>query len=165
MLYGLIAAAVAATLVELIAPQGEGGRMGGHVRLVAGLCVLVALIQPLREGVMLLRAMAEGDLAEMLPDVELPAEEEYGSVWSDTLAAMGDQEVTSWVEGVLEQKFEISPDNRRVQVVCEVGENGVLHVKEVYIALRGAAIWKDPHTIEGYVSERLSAPCTVSVGQ
>ena len=165
MLYGLIAAAVAATLVELIAPQGEGGRLGGHVRLVAGLCVLIALIQPLREGVTLLRAMAEGDLSEVLPDVKLPAEEEYDSVWSDTLAAMGEQEVTSWVEGMLEQEFGIHPDNRRVQVLCEATEDGALHVKEVYIALWGAAIWKDPHAMEAYISERLSAPCTVSVGQ
>lgn len=165
MLYGLIAAAVAATLVELIAPQGEGGRLGGQVRLVAGLCILIALIQPLREGLTILRAVAEGDLSEMLPDMELPAEDEYGSVWADTLAKMGEQEAESWVESVLEREFGISPDNRRVQVICEAGEDGAPCVREVRIALWGAAIWKDPHVIEAHISERLSCPCTVSVGQ
>lgn len=165
MLYGLIAAAVAATLVELIAPQGEGGRIGGQVRLVAGLCILIALIQPLREGITILRAMAEGDLYEMLPDMEIPVEEEYDSVWADTLVGMGEQEVESWVAGVLEREFRIHSGNRRVQAICEAGEDGALCVREVRIALWGAAIWKDPHTIETYVSERLSCPCTVSVGQ
>lgn len=164
MLYGLIAAAVAATLVELIAPQGEGGRLGGQVRLVAGLCILIALIQPLREGITILRAMAEGELSEMLPDVELPPQEEYDSVWADTLVGMGEQEVESWVAGVLEREFRIDSDNHRVQVICET-DDGALCVQEVRIALWGAAIWKNPHAIEVYVSERLSCPCTVSVGQ
>ena len=164
MLYALIATAVAATLVELIAPQGEGGRRGGQVRLIAGLCILIALIQPLREGITLLRAVAEGNLSEMIPDMELPSEEEYGSVWADTLEGLGEQEVASWVEGVLGREFGINPDNRRVQVICE-NTDSTLCVREVRIALWGAAIWKDPHAIEAYVSERLFCPCTVSVGR
>ena len=163
MLYALIATAVAATLAELIAPQGEGGRMGGAVRLVAGLCILIALIQPLREGLALLRATAEGDLSALIPDVELSGEE-YDSVWADTLASMGEREVASWVEGVLEQEFRITRGNYRVQVICEQ-DDATLRVREVHIALWGAAVWKDPHAIEAYVSERLSCPCAVSVGQ
>lgn len=163
MLYGLIGAAVAATLVELIAPPGDGGRLSGQVRLVAGLCILIALIHPLREGIALLRTMAEGDLSEILPDAEIPAEE-YDSLWSDSLTKMGEQEVTCWVSGVLEREFGITSDHCRVQVICDSGGE-TLCVQEVRIALWGTAIWKDPHAIERYVAERLSCPCMVSVGQ
>jgi hypothetical protein len=108
--------------------------------------------------------MTEGDLSEMIIGLNIPAKDEYDSVWSDTLSALGEQEVASWVEGVLEQEFHIAHDHYRVQAICEADEQGALYVSEVYIALWGAAIWKDPHAIEAYVSERLSAPCTVSVG-
>ena len=44
----LLAASLAAALVELLAPKGDGGRIAAHVRMIAGLYLLVALLNPLR---------------------------------------------------------------------------------------------------------------------
>ena len=68
----LLAASLAAAVVELITPKGEGGRLVSHVRMVAGLFLLVALLAPLREGITLLLDAAQGDMAsrveELIPE-------------------------------------------------------------------------------------------------
>jgi len=64
-LLSLLTASLAAAIAELLAPKGEGGRITAHIRMVAGLFLLVALLNPLREGIRLLRDAALGDPAAL----------------------------------------------------------------------------------------------------
>ena len=73
----LLSASLAASVVELLAPNGEGGRLASHIRMIAGLFLLVALLTPLREGIRLLREAADGDLSSRV-EALIPSDMEIG---------------------------------------------------------------------------------------
>ena len=160
----LLSASLAAAVVELLSPKGEGGRLTAHVRMVAGLFLLVALLNPLKEGISLLRSAAEGDLTARLEAIlpeEVPVD--YEAFFGDTLTAVSRDEAEAFVVSALEGEFGIPPSGCTVSVSCAY-EDGVLTVCEVRISLRGQWITRDPHPIEDYFAERLNCVCYVTVG-
>ena len=161
----LLSASLAAAVAELLAPKGEGGRLVSHVRMVAGLFLLVALLVPLREGITLLLDAAQGDMAsrveELIPEAYQP---DYEAVFGDSLAAMGEEEVEAWVMATLESRFGVPADLCLVEGVCAY-EAEALAITEVRIALWGGSALTDPHPIEDYFTQQLGCPCSVTVGK
>ena len=159
----ILTASLGAAVVELLAPKGEGGRITGHVRMIAGLFLIVALLDPLREGILFLRSAADGDLTARLEEV-LPERdsEDYGKVFDSTLAAVSRAEVEAFVISALGTVFGIPETDCRVEAVCEA-EDGTPVLCEVRIALGGDSVFKDPHPIESYVTAQLQCPCHVTV--
>lgn len=159
----LLAASLFAAVAELLAPKGEGGRLADHVRMVAGLFLLVALLNPLQEGIGILREAADGDLTrrweEMLPDA---GNEGYEDAFSSSLATVSREEVEAWVISALDTVFGIPPSSCTVEVLCEATASSV-QLLEVRIALHGATVFENPHPIEAYVTAQLQCPCFVTV--
>ncbi len=160
----LLAASLAAAVVELLSPKGEGGKLVSHVRMIAGLFLLAALLNPLKEGISLLRDAADGDLTHRLESL-LPTNtpDDYEAAFGDALTAVSRGEVEAFVVSALETDFGIPPSGCTVSVTCAY-EDGILTVTEVRIALHGRYMTQDPHPIEDHVSERLRCPCYVTVG-
>lgn len=160
----LISASLAAAVVTLLAPKGEGGKLASHVRMVAGLFLLVALLDPLRAGLDLLREVVDGDLTAH-PELILPEgdAEDYGAVFGDTLTSISRAEVETYARSALEASFGIPPEDCTVSAVCTYEEE-ILILSELRISLRGAHALADPHPIEAYFTERLKCPCYVTVG-
>lgn len=160
----LLSAALVAAVAELLSPKGEGGRTASHIRMVAGLFLLIALLEPLRAGVELLRNAVSGDLAARL-EASLPAEspEDYGAILGDTLTAISRDEVETYVGMALERDFGIPPSGCTIAAICAY-EDGTLTLQELRISLRGTHILQDPHPIEAYFTEKLNCPCFVTVG-
>lgn len=161
----LLVASLAAALVELLAPRGDGGRIASHVRMIAGLFLLVSLLSPLKVAVSYIRDVADGTLRDDLlaaytPDI--PAED-YEATFGATLASVGRDEVSAWVKTTLQDRFSVPPNNTTVEVVC-LSNGETLTVSEVRIALIGSSVWKDPHPIEAYITEQLACPCYITVG-
>ncbi len=159
----LLAASIAAAVIQLLAPKGEGGKLGEHIRMVAGLFLLVALLTPLKDGIALLRSAAEGELSEHLTvSVSDGVLGDYEAVFGAALSSVGQNEVKAWVVSELESRFGIPPSGCRVSVTCIVEEE-LLSVCEVRIALRGEYVTQAPHPIESRVTEALGCPCYVTV--
>lgn len=159
----LLSASLVAAVVELIAPKGEGGRMASYIRMVAGLYLLVALLNPLREGISLLRSMADGDLVSRVESLfPSDVETDYNGVFGDSLTAIGEDEICSWVTDAMESRFGIPPDGCRAWASCAYDEN-ILTITEVRISLQGNYALRDPHPIETYFSSQLDCPCYVTV--
>lgn len=159
----ILVASLSVAIIELLAPKGEGGHISSHVRMIAGLFLVVALLNPLQEGILFLRSAAEGNLADRLEDMLPEASvENYEEVFLGTITDLGAEETEAWVISVLETVFHIPPAACTVEAVCEAEENS-LSLREVRIALSGAYIWEDPHPIETYVSKQLQCPCYVTV--
>ena len=164
----LLSASLAVCVIELLLPKGDGERVASHVRLVSGLFLLVALLNPLREGLTLLRSAASGELGEVIAE-RLPTsspEEDYAASFNATLSEVGRREVEAWVKETLSAVFAIPSEGCAVEAVCQVEETeeGVaLSLAELRIGLKGKYILEDPHPIETYVSERLGCPCFVTV--
>ena len=159
----LLSASLAAAVVELLAPKGEGGRLASHIRMIAGLFLLVALLTPLREGIRLLREAADGDLSSRV-EALIPSdmETDYEAVFGDNLAAIGSDEVKAWVLQAMETRFGIPAEGCTVRVACSYGEE-TLTVTELRISLTPAYLLHDPHPIEAYFTEQLDCPCSVTV--
>lgn len=159
----LLSASLVAALVELIVPKGEGGRMASHIRMVAGLYLLVALLNPLREGISLLRSMADGDLVSRVESL-IPSdmETDYNGVFGDGLTAIGAEEICSWMTETMETRFGIPPEGCKAWASCAYSDD-VLTVTEVRISLQGSYALRDPYPIEAYFTEQLDCPCYVTV--
>ena len=159
----LLSASLAVAMVELLAPKGEGGRMASHIRMVAGLYLLVALLNPLKEGISLLRSLADGDMVSRVESlIPTDVETNYSGVFGDSLTAIGADEVSSWVTETMESRFGIPSEGCTVWASCDYGED-TLTVTEVRISLKGGYTLRDPHPIESYVSSQLNCPCYVTV--
>lgn len=162
-IYGLILVGVVAAVVELLAVGKDASRTKGYVRLMAGLCVLVACISPLREGVAYLKDMADGEFALDLPQGSGEGNH-YQDMFDGYLSNTGAEEIGAWVGSILTDTFGISAEHSEIEVRMTVRE-GVPCPDEIYISLWGKAIIKNPHQIEDYISSRLSCACYVSVGR
>lgn len=162
-IFSLLSASLAAAVVELIAPKGEGGRLAAHVRMVAGLFLLAALLTPLREGLDILQAAAEGDLANRIESgIRNASPEDYEAAFQASLAGLGKTETESWVTETLQTRFSIPRSDCVVEAVCDA-ENGVLTLCELRIGLKGGSRLQNPHPIEAYFAETLQCPCFVVV--
>lgn len=160
--YGFILTAVMAVLVEMLVPAG--GKLGGHVRLVAGLCLLVALIGPIREGIGLLRSAADGSWEWGIPEEFPEIDTDYEGMLGDHLASLGQREMEAWVSTTLTERFGIPAERATVTATVTAGEGGVPVLRHIHIRLTGSSVFKNPHEVEAFFTEQLGCPCTVAVG-
>ena len=169
----LLLTAVGAAIIERLLPDKDGGATGA-ARFVAGLCLLIALLQPLLNGISLLRALSASDgtsLAERLnsqwtqnaPSDQALGEENQAALFADQLAAMGKEQVEAWVSASLNDRFGIPPADAKVTAAC-TSDGSTVTLTDVWISLTGTAVFTNPHIIEDWFEERLNCPCRVSVG-
>ena len=161
--YSLILVGVCAAVVEWLTLGGEGSKMTGHLRMVTGLCILIACLQPIGEGITYLKNLSEGDLTATLPEVDID-HSDYNQMFNDYMGDMGKQEITTWIEQTMQEVFGISAEDVDIDVVMDTTTQDVPTPAEVYLSLSGKAILKNPHQIESYIASRLMCPCYVSVG-
>ncbi|MBQ1981619.1 MAG: hypothetical protein IIV80_01290 [Clostridia bacterium] len=160
----LTVAALGAALVERLSPQGEGGRLAGYTRLIAGLYLLVVLLSPLRDGIKVLSGLAQGQddvIGELEEAISRPTGD-YGDVFAEQLTQLGAREAEAYVYDTLSRQFHIH-DGTYVEAVYAGKENGEMTPIELRIALSGVAALHDPVPIEDYFSEAFGCPCYVSV--
>lgn len=171
-LYTLLATALVAAVAELLLPRG--GRTGGAVRLLGGLCLLVALITPLGEGLTLLRSVAEeGMEAALWEEVwEVGGEDltpaDPSALWGETLSALTEEAAVTAVKEHLESRFSIPPEGCRVAVTVTAlpptnDPEGIPlpTLTEVRVTLLGVYLTRDPYAIETALSARFG--CEVRV--
>ena len=173
-LYPAVILSLGVGVLEFILPGERDGKTARTVRVVAGLCVLLALLRPITEGMSLLRTLAaEGadglrdrlEASTLTPTVEPPEEPK---ALADRLAEAGAAEVEAWVLAALQDSFGIPPDYATVtaQVAVTLGGDGAedgVTLERVYISLSGRFALSDPHDIEGWFSERLGCAVILSV--
>lgn len=170
-LYTLLATALVAAVAELLLPRG--GRTGGAVRLLGGLCLLVALITPLGEGLTFLRSVAEeGMEAALWEDVggdgNAPTPADPSALWGETLSVLTEEAAISAVKEHLESRFSIPPEGCRVAVTVTAlpptnDPEGIPlpTLTEVRVTLLGVYLTRDPYAIETALSARFG--CEVRV--
>ena len=155
-LWQWMVAAVLCGLGGQLLPGGESGPFGKHWRLLCGVCMTLLLIHPvtdiLQGGVDL-----SGALQDYLNDLqnqstELQITQDYSDLDAH-LAAYA-------IEEALCEQFDIAADEMTVSI--RVSADGQ-RVEQVYVALTGAAIWKDSHAIEQYIDEALDSQGTVYI--
>ena len=157
--YALILTAVVAAIAELLA---DGGGSSGAVRMVAGLCVLLALIQPIREGIVWLQSAAEGEIVPeewvSLPEGDPKAEEVFG----EQLLHVSQQAVEAEALSLLRDRFDVPSDGCRIRATV-VSEGHGVRVERMTVLLSGSAALKNPHTIKAFMENTFGGECAVAV--
>ena len=147
-------------LIELLAPIGEREGLRRTVRLVTALCLLCLMIAPLSKARELVRTF---DLGAWARGLESESKEEYERMMEQKLTAVTGEQLETELYSMLAAEFGIAREDCGLTV--DLDDSGeVLAVRGVWIALRGAAVLRDPRAIEAAVESALQCPCSVSVG-
>ena len=145
-IYGLICAAAAIGIAEMLIP--ESAKTRPYLKLILGLALLLAVIRPL------------GELARMLPELgesiisEGQAENEYTEIADEALA-------DAYREGIsaeLKQSFGL--ENFEVGVMLDEE----YRPKQVTVTLMGKDIFRDPYKIESRIGNAFGCECVVVLG-
>ncbi len=150
------AGALLATLVNLLAPQGEKGGIARFVRLFTSLFLICLLASPLSGAAQALEKLFQFDFT-----FTEDKQEEYDSQLQELLDSASKDYVTQMLKKQLEERFLISPG--QVEVILEWKEEGSRPTKATVI-LKEAAIWKNPRELQAFVEELLGCPCDTAIG-
>lgn len=150
-LMGLFALALCCAVVEMLSPDGEGGGIARHIKLMSALCLLCVLLSPvvtwLREGESLpdhLRDFWDG----LTQDAE-DTEQELLDRWEQESERLDIALAEETVAEMLETKFSLSSEDCRVSLTLDDGGN----ITCVRVALRGRGIWCNTHEMQAYIEQ------------
>ena len=161
----VIFTALIAAVAEFLSPAGEGNGLSNHIKLVAGLCITIALLSPIRDGFDLLQGVVNGEYIEELPEEILPSDglsNDYNSVFSERLESLTRAELEEEIRRVLNSEFDISDDNARI--ITELSDaNGTVTLKRITVVLSKNAVFKNPHKINERLSSYFNCECEVAI--
>ena len=157
---GLFSLAVCCALVELFSPEGEGGGISQHIKMLSGVCLLLVLWTPLTA---LFRGGGDlpGRLSSAIENWLGAGEEsweDFSQIWQGEQERLDLMYASETIKQLLVDRFEISDEDITVQV--ETDETGE-RISLVRVALKGRAIWLDTHKMQSYITEMLQCESTI----
>ena len=154
---GIVGAAVATGFLEHLVPVGSKAR--GYVRLLAAVCILCLLIRPVGDALDALPHLIS-DISDMA-DVGETARSRYEDILEGEIRESVQTQLREAIARDLAREFGVT----HAEVGVMLGrEDGELRVQKVAVTLMGVDIFKNPHEIEDFFTNRLAAPCIVVVG-
>ena len=154
----LITAALLASLIGLLSPQGEGGGLSRHLRLLTSLFLLCVLLSPAIDFLLSLKDAALGDA--LFPEGDASQKEEYEQSLDEALSSATGTYLATLLTDALEAEFSIPEGEVRCSVT--LSEDGSRPTR-IRVILSGSAIWKDPEGIEAFVTERVGCECVTAI--
>lgn len=160
-LMGLFALAVCCAAVELLAPAGEGGGIGRHIKLMSALCLLCVLIAPMTSLVQNgedIRQGLEHWISQWADEEQ--ATENFTQQWQEQLEQMDTAYAGELVAQMLQSKFGLAVSDVRVTLtIDQTGKN----IEEMRVALTGRAIWADTHAMDAYIRDSFGCKSTIYI--
>jgi len=147
----LFAVVLAASLVELLLPEGNARAMRRYVHLLTALVILLMLAQPL---LTLVRRGADG-FTLTLP--ESTVETDYGAIFENAVAHRSRAELEKGLYALLEREYGIAHEDATLHI--ELNAEGAL--TRIRVILSGKALLVDPAPIEQALAQRFG--CAVEV--
>lgn len=141
--------AIICSISSLLSPDGEGGGLGKHVRLVAALVLTVVCISP---AVSLIEAISELDLSASFSEHITDDGDRYEEIFFDSLGVSEERVLRDGISDILYEQFKINGDECDISFEISEGEDG-RKLERIFILLRGSAIWKDTGEIERVLGE------------
>ena len=147
----VIGASLVAAVITLFTPDGKGGGIGKHVKLITSLALLAVIINPFLDFVKNLSATDFDSLKDKIIDSADP-QDTYEKIFYESLSEMSASELEGELEKLISEKFGIKSENLSVNAEYSMDENTVCF-KRITVILSGVAIFKDPYVIEAYVKD------------
>lgn len=156
----LVSASLAISLISILSPEGNGGGIAKHIRLISSLFLICVLIAPVGQLIGGLRNLATGSFT--LPEFELPNEEDGNLQLQDSLDSASKQYFLDSLTILLLQEFSIQEGDLSCKAVWDE-QDGQIAPKKITIILSGSAIWKDPKKIQAFVTDLLGCECITAI--
>ncbi|MBE6660959.1 MAG: hypothetical protein E7605_06105 [Ruminococcaceae bacterium] len=159
---GLFALALCCAVVELLSPEGEGGGIARHIKLMTGLCLLCVLVTPvvslLRSGIDL-PGRLEAALSDWLA-IRDQADKDFSDRWQEEYEQMDAAFASQTIAVMLRDEFSIAEGDVCVEVMPNADQTRISHVR---VGLSGRAIWQNTHEIERFIIETFGCECTIYI--
>ena len=152
---------VIGSIVNLLAPSGEGGRLSAHVRLATGLVLILVCVSPI---VTVVRTLGELDVSDIVGDMNEVDREEYESIFNESYSTAEIENVKQGIKDILRDKFGIAEDECYVSVTTASDGDGKRSIKRIFINLYGVAILKNTDEIEDYLASLFGCEIVTAVG-
>lgn len=160
-LMGLFALGICCAVVEMLAPEGEGGGIARHIRLlsvVSLLCVVVSPVVALLQREDSLpeygKALLDG-WGESAEQVREDLEERFYLETERLDMALAEQTVAE----LLQERFSLSSEDCRVVLTVDEQSN----VIGMRVALRGQGIWVNTHELTEYIKQTFGCECIIYI--
>lgn len=147
---------IVGSLVSLLSPEGEGGGLGKHVRLVFGLCIVIVLINPIKDVVCYIKNAEY----EWVKDGGDQNSEKYEEIFYESYSSAEIENLKGGIKQLLYDRFEI--DGSECEISVSLNSEGGLD--RVLVTLYGGAVWKNTEEIEGYLYGILGCEIVTAVG-
>ena len=149
--------AFAAAAVTALAPEGNGGGLSRHIKLLTSHALLCTLISPLLNF-----AGRLSELAKSPPSFSVGVSNN-DDLLKEKLNEAGTAEVAELIKDDLCGGFGIKEKNIRVEVSADK-EAETFTIVSVRVFLSGAAVTVSPYEVEARVSELTGAKCFCNIG-
>ena len=154
----LVGAALFCGFVEMLSPDGEGGGIKKHIKLLSSLCILCILIAPLVSFAQEVKAY---DLGAALSEIgDETYDEKYDEICNKSIASYSESELGRICEERLMRELDVEQGGVRVDVRTEY-QNDILSVTLATVRIYPEALAKDPRDMERIVSEMLGCECEI----
>lgn len=133
------------SIASMLAPDGEGGGLGKHIRLIFGICVVMVCINPIKDIVIYINELDLGAVVET-PEQD---SDRYGEIFDGAYGAAEVENLKNGIVQILSDRFGIDSAECEVAVVLTDGRG----LSRIVITLYGSAVWKNTNEIEDYLGE------------
>ena len=158
-LFSIIIVSIIGSVVSVLSPEGEGGGLSRHVKLAAGVCVILVCFAPAVNAIEWVR---DFDIESVLPDAE-GDKTEYESIFDSTYSDAETDLLCEGIKAMVAERSGLDPLSFTVSVRLS-GEGNDRRLSRVTLTLYGSAIWADTGEIERYLSSALGCEIVTIIG-
>lgn len=156
----VVAVSLVASALILLAPEGKGGGISKHLRLLTSLCILAVISEPLISFSKNILSSSPRDMTYLFTDglTETDSESVFFESISDFSAAQLNTELTR----LICENFSLDDGDISVTSSYKTTDEGI-SFSSVTVRLSGVAIFKNPRDIESFVTALTGLPCRCEI--
>lgn len=152
----IICISVIGSMISMLSPDGDGGGISKHIKLIFGLSVVLVCINPINEMVNYINELDFNSIIEQ-PESE---SEKYNEIFDGAYESAEIDNLKKGIKQILSDRFDI--DSSECKVSLSLTENRTLW--RVVITLYGSAVWKNTNEIEDYLENLLGCEIISVIG-
>lgn len=152
----IIGVCVVGTLISVVSPNGEGGGLGKHIRLIIAICVIGVCINPINEVINYINEVNVEDLVGS----DDKSETDYEEIFKEHYSAAEIYNLKVGIRQLLCDRFDV--DGAECSISVRLSEDGKL--SGIFITLYGSAVFKDTGEIEKYFADLFDCEIVTAIG-
>ena len=153
----VIAVSLTAAAVSIFCPNGKGGGILKHLKLLTSLALICVIISPI---VSLVKSLSDSSIDKFKDNIIGSISEggDYESIFFKSLSDTSASELEKEIKKRICEAFQIDESNIEINAEYAV-ENDTVSFKRITVTLSGEAIFKSPYDIEDYVRTLTGIDC------